>query len=62
MPSRCAQMRQAGLLEERQLAGLSLRGFAQRLCEATRAKGEEYFEESADNLTGVIFDLGAYLL
>ena len=55
-------MRQAGLLEERQLAGLSLRGFAPRLCEATRAKGEEYFEESADNLTGVIFDLGAYLL
>jgi len=26
----------------------------------TRAKGEEYFGEAADNLTGLVVDIGAY--
>ena len=30
------------------------------LCEVTRAKGEDYFGEAADNLTGLVVDIGAY--
>ena len=30
---------------------------AAEFCEATRAKGNEYFGEAADNLTGVLVDL-----
>ena len=43
-------------------SGASLRDFAQRLCEQTRSKGEEYFGEAADNLTGVLVDLSVCLL
>ena len=31
---------------------------ASEFCEATREKGEEFFGEGADNLTGVLPDLG----
>ena len=40
--------------------GLRLQQFATRLCDETRAKGEDYFGEGADNLTAVLLDLEAY--
>ena len=38
-----------------------LRPLVAELCEATRAKGEDYFGEGADNLTGIVVDVQAYL-
>ncbi len=38
-----------------------LRPLVTELCEATRAKGEDYFGEGADNLTGIVVDMCAYL-
>ena len=34
-----------------------IEGRAATLCEAARARGSEWFGESADNLTGVLIDL-----
>ena len=41
-------------------AGDALEARATRLCADTRAKGCEYFDEKADNLTGVLVDLSAH--
>ena len=41
-------------------AGLA--SLANALCEETRSKGAEYFDESADNLTGVLVDMAAYFV
>ena len=48
-------------LEGAERVGGGLRAAAPALCEATRSKGAEYFDEGADNLTGILVDLGAYL-
>ena len=40
-------------------AARALLSVAGAFCELTRAQGEEYFGESADNLTGVLVDLSA---
>ena len=47
-----------GAMAERVTSGgEELSSLATSLCEETRGRGVEYFDESADNLTGVIIDL-----
>lgn len=47
-----------GALAERVTSGgEELSALGRSLCEETRARGAAYFQESADNLTGVIVDL-----
>ena len=46
-----------GLAERVTRGGEELRSLGVSLCEETRARGADYFDESADNLTGVIVDL-----
>ena len=41
------------------LAAETLQGRAALFCEVTRQKGAEYFDEYADNLTGILVDLTA---
>ena len=51
----------ASQLQEAQVGGESLGAFAEALCERTRAKGDDYFGEAADNLTAVLVGLQPYL-